>query len=288
MEYRRRLRVLLKMRAKGIFYRNFPVCLAVTLITQAISMLGGYAAGLVLPSANDFVYAADPTIFLPQFLQFYGILYGVFLISAPLTMGSYAWFSDLSMQRSPKIREVFNWLGDFHLLLKAFGAMLWLTGLAILWALAYLGIPAATIWFVTAKLSQIPVQAVVFLSGILTMVTIVGTVFTVLRVFAYLPALYLLAAHPAMRIREAFRECSHFMSGRQGEFLELMISFAGWFLLNGFTGGLTSLYVSPYFNLTVLSFTQQARGIWLAEQGKQPDAVWTPEEQEPREDDSDV
>lgn len=285
MDFRRRLRVMLKLRARGLLYSNFLACVAVTLITQAISMLGGIAAGLVLPSANEFVYAADPTVYLPQFLQFYGILYGTFLISAPLTMGGYAWFSQLSMNRRQKIRSVFAWLDDFRLMGKAFSAMLWLTLLALGWGLLFLGAPAAITWFVTARFSDIPVSAAVTLSGFLGMLVIAGSALTIYRITSYLPALFVLAAHPEMGVREAFRECGEYLAGRQWEFFELILSFLGWFLINGLTNGLTGIFVTPYVTLTLLIFTQRVRGIWLKNSGKPDDPVWTPEKEEQEDED---
>ena len=275
MEFRRRLRVMLKMNARRLLFANLPACLAVTLITQAISLLGGFAAAMVLPAVNEFVYASDPVVYLPRFLLYYGILYGVFLLSAPLTMGGYAWFSELSMLRRPKIRDVFRWMDDFRLMGKAFGAMLWLTVLALGWGLAFLGIPAVTTILVTARLSSIPMSAAVTLSGFLVMLMFVGSALTIYRIVAYLPALYVLAAHPDMGIREVFRECSAFMAGRQWEFFELIISFIGWFIVNVFSNGLAGLYVTPYLSLTILLFTQRARITWLHNNGKEPDPVWS-------------
>ncbi len=60
-------------------------------------------------------------------------------------------------------------------------------------------------------------------------------------------------------------------------------------MLESFSCGLVALYVKPYFNLSVLSFTQQARGIWLMETGKGTvDTVWTPDTTTQEEDDMDV
>ena len=289
MGYKRQLRALLKLRAKGFLFTNFGVCLLITLITYVISMLGGYAAGLVLPTANDVLYAPDLSVYYPKFLLFYGIVLGVTLLSSPLTMGSYAWFSELSMMRRPKVQEVFNWLGDTRLVLKAFGATLWFLGVCVIWTVIFLGLPMATVAFVSANIGRMAVNTVVFLSGLISLLVIAGVILTVIRAYSYLPALFVLAAHPEMRIREAFRECSLFMEGRRWEFMELILSFLGWFLLTSFSCGLLALYVKPYFNLTVLSFTQQARGTWLMATGKgTADTVWTLETTTQEEDDRNV
>ncbi len=280
---------MLKLRAKGVFLTNFGICMVVTLITYAVSMLGGYAAGLVLPPMNDVLYAPDLSIYYRQFLLFYGIILGVMLLASPLTMGSYAWFSELSMMRHPKIREVFTWLGDPRLTVKAFGATLWFVCICLIWSVVFLGLPVATVLFVSVKVKEMAVGAVLFLSGLIFLLALAGAILTVVRSCSYLPALFVLAAHPDMHIREAFRECALFMAGRRGEFMELILSFLGWFLLESFTCGLVTLYVKPYFNLTLLSFTQQARGVWLMESGKSAvDAVWTPETTIQEKDDMDV
>lgn len=284
MEYRRKLRVLLKFRAKSLFAMNLGPCLVITLITHAVSMLGSYAAGLVLPSANEFVYAEDLTVYYPQILLFYGILLGVLLLMSPLTMGSYAWYSELSMMRKPKIREVFNWMGDLRLTFRAICSMLWFLAIALLWALAFLGVPVALVLFITSPAVSMDISAVVFLSGFLSFLLFTGTLLTVFRVCSYLPALFVIATHPQIRIREAFRECSLYMAGRRTEFVELLISFIGWFIVLSVTGGLAAFYVSPYFHLTLLSYAQQARGVWLAENGKEADPAWTPETEQTEED----
>ena len=66
------------------------------------------------------------------------------------------------------------------------------------------------------------------------------------------------------------------MQGRRWEFLWLLASFIVWYLLQGVTCGLSAIFVSPYRNLTLLNFTQQARIQWLHEAGKPNDPVWAP------------
>ena len=289
MEQRRQLRILLKLRAKGLFFTHLLVCIAVTLITYIISMLGGYAAGLVLPPANELLYAVDLSAYYPRIFLFYGILLGLGLLTAPLTMGSYAWFSELSMMRTPKVRDLFLWVGDFKLAIKAFGAALWFLGIWIVWGLVFLAIPVGIVILVSMKAGEMALSAVLFLTGFLLLVTISGVVLTIVRASAYLPALFVLAAHPTMPIREAFRECGLFMAGRRWEFAELLLSFLGWLLLGSVTCGLITFYLQPYFNLTVLAFTQHARATWLLENGKGGmDTVWTPETIIREEDDTDV
>ena len=104
------------------------------------TMLGGYAAGSYCLRRMTAV-RTGPSVYYPQFLLFYGILLGVTLLSSPLTMGSYAWFSELSMMRRPKVREVFNWLGDIRLTVKAFGAELWFLGICVIWAVVFWACP---------------------------------------------------------------------------------------------------------------------------------------------------
>ena len=289
MEYRRQLRVLLKLRAKGLFFTNFGLCIIITLITYVISLLGGYTAQLALPPVYDVLYAPDFSVYYPQFLMFYGMILGVTLLSSPLTMGSYAWFSELSMMRHPKMWDIFNWVGDIRLMLKAFGAQLWFFGICAIWTIVFLGLPVATVVFISVNVERMAVNSVIFLSGLIALLTIAGVILTVVRVYSYLPALFVLAAHPEMHIREVFHECTLFMAGRRWEFMVLVLSFLGWFLLESFSCGLVALYVKPYFNLSVLSFTQQARGTWLMESGKGTvDTVWTPNTMTWEEDDSDV
>ena len=90
MERKRQLRMLLKLRAKGLLITNFGVCIVITIIMQAIPMLGGYAAGLVLPPTNELLYAPDISVYYPQMLRFYSIILGVTMLASPLTMGAYA------------------------------------------------------------------------------------------------------------------------------------------------------------------------------------------------------
>ncbi len=138
------------------------------------------------------------------------------------------------MMRRPKVREVFNWLGDIRLTVKAFGAELWFLGICVIWAVVFLGLPVATVVFISMNVERMAANAVVLLSGLITLLTVAGVVLTVVRAYSYLPALFVLAAHPEMRIRDAFRECSLFMTGRRWEFMELIISFWDGFCLKAF------------------------------------------------------
>ncbi len=79
--------------------------------------------------------------------------------------------------------------------------------------------------------------------------------------------LYLLSDHPELPVTEALRQSRMLMKGFKGQAFWLDLSFIGWFLLCGITGGILMIYVAPYYQTTAANFyfhvrnNQQNRGM---------------------------
>lgn len=277
MNEKRLFRITLKLYAKRMLFQNMRFCIAATLISMSLMLLGNLLAQRFLPDIRVLETTMDLTPYLPQVLQYYGVLLAATLLSAPLTMGFYAWLSELSMNRRPKILEIFNWLGDIRLAFKAFGSMLWFGGICLFQAVIHLALPIGLMLFISKRIEVMGTQSAVFLIGILTLLLAAGMFLMLTRILVYLPAQLLLASHSDMRIREAYSQCRKFMNGRNWEFLFLVGSFLFWFYLQSLSGGILSLFVQPYFMTSVLLFTQEARARWMHQMGRNtPDPVWTP------------
>jgi len=286
MNEKRLFRITLKLYAKRMLFQNLRDCIAATLFSMSLMLLGNLLAQRFLPDLRVLETTLDLTPYLPQVLRYYAVLLSALLLSAPLTMGFYAWLSELSMNRKPRLREIFNWFGDLRMAAKAFGAVLWFGVICVFQAVIHLALPIGLMLFISKRVDVMGAQSATFLIGLLTLLLAAGIGLMLARVLVYLPAQYLLASHPEMRIREAYAQCRKFMSGRHWEFLFLVGSFLFWFYLESLSGGILTFFVQPYFTLSVLLFTQEARTRWMHQMGRTtPDPAWTPssaeEEEEP-------
>ena len=280
MNYRRRLRIETKMRARGILLRTLFACLAVTVIGKILSVLGGFLASGILPY-NMLTQETDLLNYFPDILKYMGIILGVMLISSPLTMGIYSWFYELSALRKQKISSIFNWMGDTRLIFKALSASLWFAALGMMWAVAYMIVPASLYFYLRVFAAGSNPMGM-YSAGLLENVLLIaGIVLTATRVISYQPALFVLAGNPEMSVRKAFAECSRYMNGRRMEYFLFALSFLVWYLLATMTFGLMLLFVEPYYNIAMISYAQLIRGEWLVGTGQiKPEELNRPPEGE--------
>ena len=71
-----------------------------------------------------------------------------------------------------------------------------------------------------------------------------------IKMYAYSLAPYILAENPTMTAREALNESKRITNGAKMDLFVMDLSFIGWALLVGLTGGLAGIYVFPYMNAT--------------------------------------
>lgn len=142
------------------------------------------------------------------------------LISGPLTLG-YAMFAiSLFRRRDTSPAEVFY---GFERYGKAFGLYIVMSIFVLLWSLLLL-IPG------------------------------------IIAALRYSLCFYILADHPNMGIMEALNESKRLMRGNKWKLFCLYLSFLGWAILGIVTFGIGYLWLMPYFEVTMVSFYDIAKG----------------------------
>ena len=68
----------------------------------------------------------------------------------------------------------------------------------------------------------------------------------VIKAYSYSLAPYILAENPTMTAREALNESKRITVGAKKDLFVMDLSFIGWFMLCGLTGGILLFYVFPY------------------------------------------
>ena len=77
----------------------------------------------------------------------------------------------------------------------------------------------------------------------------------IVKSYSYMLVPYILAENTYIDKKRVFRLSSQMMEGHKMEAFVLELSFFGWFLLAGFTGGILNIfYVNPYFYATFAEF----------------------------------
>ena len=71
---------------------------------------------------------------------------------------------------------------------------------------------------------------------------------------SYAMAIYILRDNPSMGTLEALRESERMMRGYKWQYVCLILSFTGWFLLSVLTCGIGFLWFIPYFKLSIANF----------------------------------
>ncbi len=261
------IRLRSKFFARNLVIFRFGSCAAATLIVFIIPFLGSFALTLLQPDWNIVLAKQD----LRTAYSFAGIFFGatlcLFLLNAPLMFGLFSWMSELTMGRNQPLSYLFSWCTVGRRFLKALAAAGVFVGKALWEALKFCTLPMVGMAFLEIMADLIPTGYMPILL-VLIVFLVVGLVYTLIRAFSNLPALYLLAAVPQMSIQEAFFQCSDFMYDKKGEFFKLLISFFPWYLVENLSYGLIGLFVKPYFYLSLLYFTQQIYNKWLYETGK--------------------
>ena len=68
----------------------------------------------------------------------------------------------------------------------------------------------------------------------------------IIKSYSYSLAPYILAENPTMTAREALNESKRITTGAKKDLFVMDLSFIGWILLGGITGGIALIYVYPY------------------------------------------
>ncbi len=257
------LRYAVKAHARRMFSENAGRCIGVTFIVSGLSFLISALVNIYNITPEALAQAESAVTLTPQFFLTIGIviLFG-FLIS-PITVGSYSFFMGTAAGAKMKVSSIFVWLGDLRLFAKALGAMVWYVIISMFWMLVYLFIPIT----LAVLLIIYEVSGTLLLTGtiILYVLFLIGSVFAEIKILSLMPAIYLLAENPNIKIREAFALCRGMMRGHKWEFFVFNLSFLGWQLLASVTCGLSLLYVTPYMQLSIATYVRQRFVMYAAQ-----------------------
>lgn len=90
----------------------------------------------------------------------------------------------------------------------------------------------------------------------------------IVAAYRYAMAPYLMAEHPDLSATEAVEQSKRMMAGTKWRLFCLHFSFIGWWLLSALTGGIGSIFLTPYVSSAVTAF-------YLDLTGRLPASVYT-------------
>lgn len=256
MDNRVVVRQMLKAGAKRRLFGYLLPCVGVALVGSLISSLFSIILSGQIPDLETFMQAEDISQYLPQVLKTNGLSLLFGLLISPLTVGSYAFFTEVMRDKKPPFTMVFTWLGEGRRLKTAYLANLWYFLISLRFMLQFCTLPGVLFYGSSLLFGKLPDIAAMAVYLLAFAVFIAACVFAYARVNAYLPALYMLASNPELPILRTFTFCGNMMRGRVWEFFVLRLSFLGWEVLAAFTCGLSAAFVTPYINLTVAGYTE--------------------------------
>lgn len=87
-----------------------------------------------------------------------------------------------------------------------------------------------------------------------SLIPIAGIFFVINRSYAYRMAIYVAYDERITKAKDAIERSKTLMEGQKFDLFMLDLSFFGWYILSGLTGGLVGFYVSPYVQLAEIEF----------------------------------
>ena len=232
-------RTILKDNAKNILRRNYGNCIVITILMMLCAQNGvllsyiSIIPNLILQGELYSASSLDALIGTPQAssisFSFWGFFIFIsiyifigFLIFSSFKCGGIRYFLKLRKNQPVEIPEIFQHLKD-----KTF-------------------INIAKVTFI--REIKIALWYLLFM--------IPG----IIKAFEYWAIDYILAVRPDIDQKEAFRLSKVLMDGNKWDCFVLGLSFWGWAILAGFSGGLLGiLYVYPYMQLTYTEFFADIR-----------------------------
>ncbi len=257
------LRYAVKAHAKRVFSENAGRCIAVSLIVSGITLLVSSIASVynivpqLMPEVESIV------TFTPQLLLPLAVTLLFSILVFPLTVGSFSFFMGTAAGAKMKVSSIFVWLGDLRLFGKALGTYLFYFLLSMFWMIICLFVPI----IIVVLLLVYEIEGSLLLTGMIIwyVIFLVGVIFAEIKILSLIPAIYLLAENPNIKIREAFILCRGMMRGHKWEFFVFNLSFLGWQLLASVTCGLSLLYVYPYMQLATATYVRQRFVMYAAQ-----------------------
>ena len=246
----------IKTMAKRQLFGYMLPCIGVALVGSVITMLLSVILTARMPDVQELLQAEDLSVYWKQLLPVYGLNLAFSILISPLTVGSYAFFMQVSKDEKPPFTSVFSWLGEGQKALKAYGANLWYLLITLKYVLIFL-VPAGALFVgSTFLLNGTALGFGLALYLLAFLVFIAAAVLAFAYINAYQPALYMIATDPTLPVISTFAFCGRIMKKRIWEFLLFRLSFLPWEILGAVTIGISVVFVTPYINLSVAGWTR--------------------------------
>lgn len=263
MNRAQRRRFTAKLRAKYIMRSALPLFLAAALLVYGLSIALNSMVSVFLPRTVVFNIESRESLY--SILRYMGLTALVDVVLSPLTMAYFWWLWQRSMLKNSTFREAAAmWLASIRGVIGAVGAKLMFYIIIAKDMLIFMAVPTAVIIYAGRVLPA----AAMYLNSLGAILLVSGAVIAAVDILSYRTALYLYAASPERGIRTVFAESRAFMSGRRFEFLFIHITMLPWFAAEVLTSGIAMCYTRPYYDLTVMIYTQYAYKLWLVDTGR--------------------
>ena len=81
----------------------------------------------------------------------------------------------------------------------------------------------------------------------------------IIKAIAYSQANYVIHDNPRLKGKEAIEISKRMTNGFKGDLFSMYLSFIGWYILVGLTGGILSIYVTPYVETTAAMYYENLK-----------------------------
>ena len=216
-------RAELKQNAKNSLRGKWGSAIVVTILFAGLT----FATAFVLSILENIIGIG--TLFISQKVEILPLLSLVvslitsvleLLVIAPLTIGLYSYFLNLSEDNKPSVETLFD--GFKKSFSNSVVMNILITIYTFLWTLLFI-IPG------------------------------------VIKSYSYSMAFYIMAENPSISAGEAITRSKELMNGHKMELFFLQLSFLGWGILATFTCGIGFLWLVPYMNKTTANFYQSIK-----------------------------
>ena len=251
----------IKFNAKRRLISYLIPCIGVALVGSVITTLFSMILTMQTPDVETLLQAEDLTVYWPMIGKIQGLSLAFSLLISPLTMGSYAFFMEVSADRKPPFTSVFAWLGEGKKVAASYKANLWYMLIALKYLVIYCLPGGLALGLVLWRMETLSVGLSLGLYLLAMLAFFSGVIVAFARVNAYLPAMYMVAADPNLGIRKTFDFCGQVMKPHVWEFFRFRLSFLGWEILAALTFGFSVLFVTPYENLAFAGWTRHIKAL---------------------------
>lgn len=263
MLYARDFRARARQALKGKWGVAIGVAFVATLLTGGVS---GSASGSASAEGSGYLSFVNHEAFilLTTFMAGCGLI--ALILGGAVKLGWCRFNIDLVTGKEVHFADLFS---QIHRLWTGF-VMNLLVGLFVaLWSLL-LVIPGIIAICVVLALNMIPaLEAQLLNADVMTLFSVAMQICAVVLIlcipgviaqYRYAMVPYLMAEFPELKVMDAIRESKRLMKGNKWRLYCLHFSFIGWMLLNVFSMGIGTLWLTPYMQSAEAVFYMEVTG----------------------------